>query len=244
MNNDEVLKILSDIWESKSKIEPYYSSVNDPSYLLENLNETNKNRFFETGSDDLNHILNIIKDTKIDVDIITSMEYGCGVGRIANSFCKNFFYTYAVDLSESYLNFTKEYVDLNENNNIEYIKISNQKDISNLPNVDLIYSVLVLQHNPPPISSVIIEQFCKCLNPKGIAIFQIPTHNPYYKFIEKEYLENIKSACDVDMHMLSQEQICKTVFDNNCRIIEIKKDYWTGRSDDVSNTFIIQKESL
>jgi 2-polyprenyl-3-methyl-5-hydroxy-6-metoxy-1,4-benzoquinol methylase len=244
MNNDEIIKKLSEIWEEKSKIEPYYSSINDDFYLLKNLNEENKKRFFDTGFNELNYILSIIKEAKINVDIITSMEYGCGIGRVANSFCKKFYHTYAVDLSESYLNFAKEYISLDKTNNIDYIKISNENDIGNLPNVDLIYSVLVLQHNPPPISSIIIEQFCKCINPNGIAIFQVPTYNPYYKFVEKEYLDKLKSAVDVDMHILDQKQVCETIFKNNCKIIEIKKDYWTGRVDDISNTFVIQKESL
>lgn len=244
MNENEIIKKLSEIWELKSKIQPYYSSINDNCYLLENLNEENKKRFFDTGFDELNYILNILREAKIEIDIISCMEYGCGMGRVANSFCKKFFYTYAVDLSESYLNFAKEYINLDSTNNIDYIKISNKKNISDLPNVDLIYSVLVLQHNPPLISSLIIEQFCKCLNPKGVAIFQIPTHNPYYKFIEKEYFDNLKSATDVDMHVLDQKQVCDIIFKNNCKIIEIKKDYWTGRCDDVSNTFVIQRQSL
>ena len=241
MNNNEVLKYISEVWEKKVKKEPYYSSVNDSKYLISNLNDENKKSFFDTGFRDVDFIKKTIEECKINLDISTCMEYGCGIGRVTSAFCKTFPCTYGIDISNSYLEIAKE--NLDSLSHLKYIKINKQKDIEDLPNVDLIYSVLVLQHNPPPISSIIIKQFCRCLNPNGIAIFQIPTYNYYYKFIEKDYISSIISADEIDMHVLSQKEIFDIILKNNCKIIEIKKDFWTGRLEDLSQTFVIQKES-
>ena len=53
---------------------------------------------------------------------------------------------------------------------------STRRDIEGLPKADVIYSVIVLQHNPPPIMAIIVRQFMKGLNPGGVAYFQLPTY--------------------------------------------------------------------
>ena len=48
-------------------------------------------------------------------------------------------------------------------------------EMVNLERVDLVYSLIVLQHNPPPVIRLIVRAFLKALNPGGVAYFQVPT---------------------------------------------------------------------
>jgi SAM-dependent methyltransferase len=82
---------------------------------------------------------------------------------------------YGYDISQEHLQIAKEYID-SKYSNILLSQLKKVKDIENLPKVDFIYSVLVLQHNPPPIIRFIIQQFIQALNPKGVALFQVPMY--------------------------------------------------------------------
>jgi SAM-dependent methyltransferase len=233
------------IWENHSSQEPYYSLINNPQYLFNNLNEDNKRAFFESGSMDVSLINLIFERTGLDIhSIITCLEYGCGIGRTTFCLSKIFRYIYGVDICDFYIQLAKQHSEDNNINNIQYSSLNNLFDLETLCNVDLIYSVLVLQHNPPPITKLIIEKFCQLLNPNGIAIFQLPTYNHTYSFNFKHYIDHLNLYTTIDMHIVPQKEVLDIIYNNQCRIIEISKDFWTGRSDDLSQTFVIQKLSF
>jgi len=64
--------------------------------------------------------------------------------------------------------------------------------------------LIVLQHNPPPITRLIVRAFLKALNP-GVAYFQVPTNRGGYRFSPGEHLENeAKKHVMMEMHVLPQ----------------------------------------
>ena len=76
-------------------------------------------------------------------------------------------------------------------------------EMVNLERVDLVYSLIVLQHNPPPVIRLIVRAFLKALNPGGVAYFQVPTYRGGYRFSPGEYLENeAKKHVMMEMHVL------------------------------------------
>ena len=73
----------------------------------------------------------------------------------------------------------------------------------NLEQADLVYSVIVLQHNPPPVIHMLVRAFLKALNPGGVAYFQVPTYRVGYRFSPGEYLENEgKTHAMMEMHVI------------------------------------------
>ena len=61
-------------------------------------------------------------------------------------------------------------------------------EIRKLERVDLVYSIMVLQHNPPPVIRLIVREFLRALNPGGVAYFQVPTYMAGYGFDAEAYL--------------------------------------------------------
>ena len=113
----------------------------------------------------------------------------------------------------------------------------------NLEQADLVYSVIVLQHNPPPVIHMLVRAFLKALNPGGVAYFQVPTYRVGYRFSPGEYLENEgKTHAMMEMHVLPQRIIFQTACEESCELVEVLEDDWTGlRLGEVSNTFMIRK---
>lgn len=116
-------------------------------------------------------------------------------------------------------------------------------EMVNLERVDLVYSLIVLQHNPPPVIRLIVRAFLKALNPGGVAYFQVPTYRVGYRSSPGEYLENeAKKHVMMEMHVLPQRVIFQTAREEGCELVEVLEDGSTGlRFGEVSNTFLIRK---
>ena len=106
-----------------------------------------------------------------------------------------------------------------------------------LERADLVYSVIVLRDNPPPVIRLIVRAFLKALNPGGVAYFQVSTYRGGYRFSPEEYLENkAKKHVMMEMHVLPQRVNFQTAREEGC------EDGSTGlRFGEVSNTFLIRK---
>jgi hypothetical protein len=122
---------------------------------------------------------------------------------------------------------------------IEFVRISRLADLDELPAFDVLFSILVLQHNPPPVIAHIIDRLLRGLKPGGVAYFQVPTFRAGYRFSTKEYLES--SGQGMEMHVLPQRYIFPIAGRNGCEVIEVGPDNMTWSLDFVSTTFLLQK---
>jgi 2-polyprenyl-3-methyl-5-hydroxy-6-metoxy-1,4-benzoquinol methylase len=113
--------------------------------------------------------------------------------------------------------------------------IKSRTDLDNFPGTDLVYSMIVLQHNPPPVIDYILRKLLQSLNPGGFAIFQIPTYIPGYSFNQDEYLK--KNIRDMEMHALPQRDIFRIIAQEHCIPVAVMRD----DKGFISNTFMCQK---
>ncbi len=126
--------------------------------------------------------------------------------------------------------------------NVSLRHISKLHEIGDFRKVDVVYSIIVLQHNPPPIIGLIIQELIRALNSGGIAYFQVPTYRLEYKFSLKEYLTGEAARGEIEMHVFPQNEIFDIVSKEQCKLVEILEDGCTGlRNGERSNTFVIQK---
>jgi hypothetical protein len=105
---------------------------------------------------------------------------------------------------------------------------------------DLWFSQIVLQHNSPPIIAMILRRAMQLLNPGGLAIFQVPTFSPGYRFRVTEYVSNLPNA-GMEMHVLPQPAIFEIAVGAGCVPLEVLDDYSTGSQLWVSNSFAFAK---
>lgn len=245
--NEDVLGIIfnhiQDTWNYFGQTEPHWSVLTSEQFRQSNINET-KEIFYESGKSNVMQLLSSLERNGLNYSAYKScLEYGCGLGRITRWLSEKFDSVFGYDISKSHLEAARHLLENEKIDNVTLCHVRELKDLENLPKVDLIYSVIVLQHNPPPIIALIIRQFIKALNPGGVAYFQVPTYRIGYRFSVEQYLTDEAKRREMEMHVLPQSTIFEVVREEGGKIIEVLEDSWTGlRYKERSNTFIIKKE--
>jgi SAM-dependent methyltransferase len=229
-------------WGHLGETEPYWSVVTYEQFKKSYIQRV-REEFYNTGEHDVRRLISTLDRNGIDHTTLRScLEYGCGVGRITSWLSEKFQIVYGYDISLPHLREAELYLAQKNLTNVSFKHMKQFYDIYNLPSVDLVYSVLVLQHNPPPIIHCIIRQFLKCLNPGGIAYFQVPTYKLGYSFSLKNYLCNNEADYSMEMHVLPQSSIFSIIQQGDGQVIEVIEDDSNGlKNKEVSNIFLIQK---
>jgi trans-aconitate methyltransferase len=106
---------------------------------------------------------------------------------------------------------------------------------------DLLYTRIVLQHNPPPVMHHVLNGLLGQLNPGGVAYFQVPTYNAGYSFSIDSYLAT-DNTTNMEMHYLPQPALFALLARHGCQLLEIREDDAIGLSHNaVSNTLLVRK---
>lgn len=230
-------------WHHLGETEPHWSVLSSEEFKQANIDNTLQN-FYESGQHDVLRLIKTLERNGIDPSAIkTCLEYGCGLGRVTCWLARTFESVDAFDISRPHLHGAQDYLSSQGVENVALHQINAIADIENLPQADLVYSVIVLQHNPPPIIAIIVRQFMRSLNPGGVAYFQLPTYRLGYQFSLQQYLASDANRREIEMHCLPQSQVFEIARQESCTVLEVLEDAWTGsRYKEVSNTFLVQKK--
>lgn len=229
-------------WEEFGKREPHWSVVVSERYQQSNI-EANEAEFYRTGEQHVAQLFGSLERNHVAYsEFKTCLDYGCGVGRITRHLSERFEKVFAYDISLSHLQCAEDYLKKENVSNVAFTHLKRVWDIQNLPTVDVAYSMIVLQHNPPPVIAFMIEALIRSLNPGGIAFFQVPTYRRGYTFSLAEYLREDVARGGMEMHVLPQSKVFEIAQRAGGRVLEVIDDTWTGlRVKEVSNTFVVQK---
>ena len=232
-------------WRSLGETQPLWSVLSLDEYRGEE--EAATDAFYASGSTTTLQLLHTLKRNGIDLDSLhTCLEFGCGLGRVTNWLSEHFNQVYAYDISSSHLAQAKD-LQSEKHRNIEWLQLHVLDDLNNLKPADLIYSIIVLQHNPPPLIGRTIEALLKTLNKGGVAVFQVPTYRMGYQFDTDQYLNGNDQDLndygdDIEMHFFPQREVFEIVRREQCVILEVLEDAHIGfHYHDRSNTFVVLK---
>jgi 2-polyprenyl-3-methyl-5-hydroxy-6-metoxy-1,4-benzoquinol methylase len=229
-------------WRQLGDVEPHWSVLTSDQYRPERIAEAEED-FFRTGEHSVELFLKAAQRCGIDLLTLNScMELGCGVGRVTLSLAKGFQYVLAYDISEPHLVIAREMASRSKIENVEFIRLRSLDDIRNGPPFDCFYSIIVLQHNPPPIIKMLIEVIFERLAPGGVAYFQVPTYSLNYQFVVDHYLDNLKTEGRMEVHVIPQQELLEVVRKSGCRVLEMREDNATGSPRIISNSLLIQKD--
>ena len=150
----------------------------------------------------------------------------------------------AFDVSSSHLAAARERLGKENIDNVDFVLLEGPEGLSRLRGVDIFFSMIVLQHNPPPIICDVLERAFDGLANGGIAFFQVPTYGSGYKFALQHYLDGQYSKNEMEIHFVPQKEIFQLLDRHSMLPVEIRQDHCLGHYDRwLSNTFLAQKKN-
>jgi 2-polyprenyl-3-methyl-5-hydroxy-6-metoxy-1,4-benzoquinol methylase len=231
-------------WEELGKTEPYWSVLSHNKFLLANI-EQNKDDFFASGRTGVELFTAALRRMGItDLSLHpTCLEYGCGLGRLTIWLADLFEGIVACDISQPHLDAARIMLDQRGISNVSLIRTNSVDAVRHLPGFDVFFSLIVLQHNPPPVAMYILFRLLEKLNCDGLAYFQIPTYRFGYHFDANRYI-NSESSLGMEMHAVPQHELFALFQRCGCAVLEVREDHWTGDPQCISNTFLLQKQCV
>jgi SAM-dependent methyltransferase len=226
-------------WQRLGEADPHWSVLTAEEYRADRIAE-HADRFHESGRHDVARLLATLDRNGVDPrGLRNALEFGCGVGRLTRWLAEAFRDVHGVDISRAHLALARDHLDREGAAHVTLGHLARLEDLDALPRADLVYSVIVLQHNPPPVIRHALGCLLRSLNPGGVAYLQLPTYRPGYRFRLDAYLAGPASH-EMEMHVLPQPEVFAAIHRAGCIPLEVLEDTWTGPPFR-SNTFVVRK---
>ena len=220
-------------WRALGQSDPFWSVLSHDEFRAANLTQEALDLFYQSGvsSAGLIDLFSARNNTPPPKGVC--LDFGCGVGRVAIHLAERFDKVIAVDISEGNLRQCGEMAARLGLSNIECHLLRSPEDLSQLADVDFVYSMIALQHNTPPIQKLMLDMLLSKIKNGGGFLFQTQTFYDDDAFDVETYL---KSPVEVmDVHSLPMHEILRIIENHGLSIREVAWDLWTGRHG--SHTF-------
>jgi SAM-dependent methyltransferase len=239
-DRQEMWDHIASVWSRYGEAEPHWSVITDERFRATEI-EANKAAFHQSAERDLDRLNAWLNRNNITVDGVCA-EYGCGVGRVTGALARQFDRVIGFDISLPHLKVAQEQLQSNKVENFELVHVRSRDQLDRLVGIDLFYSVIVLQHNPPPIIVDVLEHAFAGLNPGGVAYFQLPTYGLGYEFSAAAYRTAMADITEMEIHFLAQSVVFEIARRHGVDVIEVQPDDWLGNSIHwISTTFLLRK---
>ena len=140
-------------WSNLGEQDPYWSVLTHDQYRIDRMDKAEViDAFYETGRSEINRIKAWLERNGCSIAANgTCVDYGCGVGRVTLWLARTFKKVVAVDISESHIRAARKYLASKNIDNVEFHLLRSEEDLQVTRDADFFFSLIVLQHNPPPI---------------------------------------------------------------------------------------------
>jgi 2-polyprenyl-3-methyl-5-hydroxy-6-metoxy-1,4-benzoquinol methylase len=230
---------VEDTWSALGQQNAHWSVITDDRFRKEFL-EDNLDMFFQMGISDIDRVevaLNRIGTSMSDIS--SALDFGCGVGRLSIPLSQRVKRVLGVDISPAHLSEARARIEKLGYSNIDLKKISYMNEIRGLECHDLVMSIIVLQHNPPPVMREILDALCSRVNPGGFLYVQAQTYRNGYSYHAAEDLAD--TSTEMEMHILPQHIFLETIQDAGLTVMEVMEDGAAGSLDYRSQVVLARK---
>ncbi len=213
-------------WTKLGEVDPYWSVLTDDQFHADRMDKAAQDRFHETGAGSAALIDLTAARTGIAPPTGTCIELGCGVGRITRHLASRFDRVIAVDISPGNLALCRQHLDATGVRNVETMLIRDIEELARLPQADYFYSMIVLQHNPPPIQHRMLEILLGRLRVGGQCLFQTVADLPGYSFEVESYLST--PSPQMEVHCLPMAGIIRLIRAGGLELDTVRMDSWVS----------------
>lgn len=159
-------------WEKLGELAPYHSVLVAEQFKPENLSAENLAAFFESGKEHLTRLMDAIHEFRPQFKPRTTVDFGCGVGRVTVPLAKISSQVLAVDVSEPMLEEAKKNCAERGVGNVRFMTTA---EFLRLPDrsANFVHSFIVLQHIPPASGYQLLEKLISILDEDGIGAIHL-----------------------------------------------------------------------
>jgi SAM-dependent methyltransferase len=234
-----LLERVGRFWREAGETRPHHSVITNEAFRPERI-ARNLDAFLGGGRHEVGNLLAMLARQGLGpADFRHVVDYGCGVGRMTLELARHFAQVSALDISEPHMRLAAHAVREAGLSNVHFATVSVEALLP-ATGFDLWFSVLVLQHNPPPVALRTLDLAFEQLAPGGLAVFQVPVYRRGYRFVLDEQLAGEPV---MEMHVLPQRDILELAAAHGCRLLELRDDtHVVAQSSEwLSNRFVFRK---
>lgn len=196
--------------KTASRPDEIYWSVLTEKNWSRTLTEDDRRKFVATGKTYAERILaEWTQRTGRPADGIRCLDFGCGVGRLAINFAPHVDEVCCVDFSEGHLAELKANAGLfGCADKVSTWLLRTPQDLASVPEVDLVYSMVALQHNTPPVIAFMMQSLLEHVKPGGLAFLHVTLAKAGYEgFSVLRYLTDKRAGTTMEVHFLPRANI-------------------------------------
>lgn len=219
---DKLLDGVASQWDVLGRTIPYWGVITDELYLQsETLPNENLGDFYTSGAKDVQDLLDLLISQGKFPKNLTVFELGCGNGRLTLPLSEYFKFVFYSDVSSEYLKLTGKSLSTVGRQNTHGLHLKNRKSFSEIKNFDVFYSLITLQHSPPPVQFAVLDAVFDSLSKDGMAIFQIVTSITNYEYSRKIVSQDLRSNREMQMHALPFTALFKLIKKHGLAVLDI-----------------------
>lgn len=209
-------------WARMGASEPHWSVLTYERFRADRIADTAP-EFYATGERQVALLRAALARAGRDLATLShAVDLGCGVGRVSAALARAGLGVTAVDVSAAHLDVARAHLDAEGLANVETRHLATLDDLGKLPDTDLVFSVIVLQHNPPPLMSEILRRVLARVRPGGLAYVQLPVYRQGYAY--DVTADAARRAGGMEMHVLPPAQVFRILDESGFRPVEVRSD--------------------
>lgn len=236
---DRLVARVEETWRRFGETDPHWSVLTAPEFQKDRIEETEA-RFYATSDWPLRRVEAALRRHGAALETLGHvLDYGCGVGRVTGAFAARCATVTGADISPAHLAVAQDHCRRQRLENAAFRRIERLDDIAALPEADLVFSVIVLQHNPPPVMAAILERLAGRVAEGGYLWVQCPTYGTSYSYALEDDLAGHPGT--MEMHVLPQAAVYRILGEAGLALLEVQLDDHVGRSDWESHSFLARR---
>lgn len=218
---------IRDQWTRLGEVDPHWSVITAEKFRADQIGNPENLALFRASGEREAKLIDLFgARTGVPHYGGVCIELGCGVGRVTRRLADRFDKVIALDISPGNLALCRDYMAEEGVTNVETRLMQGLEDFDDLPQADFFFSVITLQHNPPPIQKLILRKIFERLNPGALCLFQALGEAAGYSFEAESYLS--ADVPEMEMHVLPRAVILAEMRAQGLYPLDVVADAHTG----------------
>lgn len=226
------LRHVQETYEELGRDDPLYAVL---SFEFARGNRWDPEEFFARGRREIAVALDSLKALGLSPQRHRALDFGCGVGRLAQALCEHFEQVVGMDISQAMIDAARRY---NRHGQRCDYRVNTTDHLRQLEDAsfDFIYTNISLQHSPPEASENYIREFFRLLKPGGVTQFQVPSgprHDPgspgawWYRIRRgplRRAWKRLRGKPPVEMHWIARSRVEELIAESGGRLIDVRQE--------------------